>query len=50
MNNDNLIIQSSEGTIEYIGDSLLESALKKDMEFPLGCSAGMICDNDHYLL
>ena len=50
MNNDNLIIQSSEGTIEYIGDSLLESVLKKDMEFPLGCSAGMICDNDHYLL
>ena len=50
MNNDNLIIQSSEGTIEYIGASLLESALKKDMEFPFGYSAGIIRDNDHYLL
>ena len=50
MNNDNLIIQSSEGNIEYIGASLLESALKKDMEFPFGCSAGIIRDNDHYLL
>ena len=50
MNEENLIIQSAEGTIDYIGASLLESALKKDMVRPMGCAAGTIKETDHYLL